>query len=66
MKEGNRGLNQSLKKWLLWANLLAPEVLEHIMAGKEFAFIEQANAFINTWVREVAGSHCQESAVEAG
>jgi hypothetical protein len=57
VEQSDCSLDQSLKERLLLARELPPEILEHIMALKEFAVIEQPNAKINPRVIEITGQH---------
>ncbi len=48
-------MNQSLKECLLGPDLLRPKIFKDVVAGKEFAFIEQPDPLgdsTNGWIHE--------------
>ncbi|MEY3176254.1 MAG: hypothetical protein RLZZ436_4168 [Planctomycetota bacterium] len=57
MEECDGSLDQPLKERSFCAGLFAPEVFQHIMALEECSGIEQANAFLDAWIRKVAFRH---------
>lgn len=54
VEEGDCGLNESLEEWLFRAGQFAPEVFQHIMAREVVTGVEELDAFVDAWIREVA------------